>query len=106
MGKQGTISPTPNSLDLGRLSSIAMPIMKRFGVVSAAVFGSVARGEAKPDSDIDLLVEYPKGMSAFGAMALKDELEASLGRTVDLVPPKYLKEHVRPAALAEQIRLF
>jgi len=50
-----------------------------------AVFGSVARGEARFDSDIDLVVEAPEGTSSFGFIRFKRVLEQVLGREIDLV---------------------
>lgn len=50
-----------------------------------AVFGSVARGDARPDSDIDLLVEAPEGTSTFGFIQFKQLIEQVLGREIDLV---------------------
>jgi hypothetical protein len=52
---------------------------------TVAVFGSVARGEDRPDSDIDFLVEFEPGTSLFDLMRLEDELRALLGRSVDVV---------------------
>ena len=50
-----------------------------------AVFGSVARGEARFDSDIDLVVESPEGTSSFGFLRFKKVIEQVLGREIDLV---------------------
>jgi uncharacterized protein len=50
-----------------------------------AVFGSVARGTASPDSDIDLIVEAPVGTSSFGFLKFKQLLEQVLGREIDLI---------------------
>lgn len=55
------------------------------GYSRLAVFGSVARREARPDSDIDLVVEAPEGTSSFGFVRFKQLLEQVLGRGVDLV---------------------
>lgn len=55
------------------------------GFTRLAVFGSIARGEARPDSDVDLLVRAPTGTSSFGLVKFKQLLEAVLGRQVDLV---------------------
>ena len=55
------------------------------GYERLAVFGSVARGDARPDSDIDLLVEAPEGTSAFGFLRFKQLIEQVLGREIDLV---------------------
>lgn len=101
-----SVSARPVPLTPERLTALVAPILRKYGVKSAAVFGSVARGEASSESDVDLLVEYPEGMTAMMAMDLKEALEAELGRSVDLVPPRYLKRHVKPSALAEQIRIY
>lgn len=50
-----------------------------------AVFGSVARREARPDSDIDLLVEAPEGTSSFGFIRFEQLIEQVLGRGIDMV---------------------
>jgi predicted nucleotidyltransferase len=66
------------------------------GVRTLACFGSVARDEARPDSDIDLLVEFAGRPSFARYMELKFLLENLLGRRVDLVTPKA----IRPQMLA------
>ncbi len=50
------------------------------------VFGSVARGEDRPDSDVDLLADFPPGLSLFGLSRLEADREAILGARVDLIP--------------------
>jgi len=78
-------------------------LRKRFGVKSLAVFGSVARGEARPDSDVDILVEF-EGRATFDRyMGLKFFLEDLLGRRVDLVTRKALKPRMRPYVEREAI---
>ena len=77
--------------------------LERLGVKSLAVFGSVARGEARVDSDIDVLVEF-RGPATFdGYMELKFFLEKLLGRKVDLVTRKALKPRLRPYVEREAI---
>ena len=66
-----------------------------YGVSGLHVFGSVARGQDRPDSDVDLLAELPPGMSLFGLARLQADLEAILGSQVDLVPAADLKPDVR-----------
>lgn len=75
------------------------------GVRVTGVFGSVARGEDRADSDIDLLVTLPAGMSLFGLGRLAAELEDMLGARVDLVPAADLKPGVRHAVLTELVPL-
>lgn len=75
------------------------------GVRNLQVFGSVARGEDRPDSDVDLLVDLPPGLSLFGLARVRDELEAILGTRVDLVPAQDLKPGVRAHVEHELITL-
>lgn len=71
------------------LLEAAAPVLKRLaedsGYGRLAAFGSVARGEARQDSDIDLLVESPEGTSSFGFIRFKKLLEQVLGRQIDLI---------------------
>jgi predicted nucleotidyltransferase len=69
-------------------------ILHDYGVVDALVFGSFARGDAGPKSDLDLLVTYKPGTTLFDMMSLQDELERVLGRKVDLVSQKYLSKRL------------
>ena len=77
------------------------PIFKQYGVESAGVFGSVARGESREDSDIDLLVKLHNPVSLLTFFKFNDELENILGRKVDLVTMNSLNRHVKPYALAD-----
>ena len=71
------------------LLDAAAPILKRVaddqGYTKLAVFGSVAHRQARPDSDIDLLVEAPEGTSSFGFVRFKQLIEQVLGHEIDLV---------------------
>ncbi|MFS8563350.1 MAG: nucleotidyltransferase family protein [Rhabdochlamydiaceae bacterium] len=82
----------------------AVPILKRHAVKRASIFGSFARGCAKPTSDIDFLIEY-KGTdkSLFDLVDLKSDLEKSLHRKVDLVTYKSIYWGLRKRILAEQV---
>ena len=75
----------------------ALPgLRERFGLQDLAIFGSVARDEAGPDSDVDVLVTF-EGRTGFRAfMGLQFELEAILGAKVDLVTPKAMRPTLRP----------
>lgn len=71
------------------LLEAAVPVLKALASGRAytrlAVFGSVARHQARQDSDIDLLVEAPEGTSSFGFIRFKQLIEQVLGREIDLV---------------------
>jgi uncharacterized protein len=75
------------------------------GVSGLRVFGSVARGEDRPDSDVDLVADLPAGMSLFGLTRLQAELEAIVGTRVDLVPAADLKPDVRDRAAGDLVAL-
>ncbi len=70
-----------------------------FGVKSLALFGSVARGEARTESDVDLLVEFNRPVGLFGLIALQERLEELLGCPVDLGTPDSLKSSIRSRVL-------
>jgi predicted nucleotidyltransferase len=75
------------------------------GVRNLRVFGSVARGQDRPDSDVDLLVDLPPGLGLFGLGRVQAELEAILGTRVDLVPAQDLKPGVRARVEHELVAL-
>ena len=78
-------------------------LIERYGVRSLALFGSAARDEATPTSDIDLLVEFDRPVGLFGLFALQDHLEMLFDRPVDLGTPDSLKPRLRSTVLAECI---
>lgn len=80
-------------------------IYAKFNVKSLAVFGSVAKGTASADSDIDILVSYTKTPGFFEFLNLKEYLETLLGKRVDLVTEKALKKQLRKQILQEAIRV-
>ena len=70
-------------------------IARRFGARQMALFGSAARDELRPNSDVDVLVDFDGPSTADGYFELKDHLEQLLGRPVDLVTSKGLKPRAR-----------
>jgi uncharacterized protein len=75
------------------------------GVRNLRVFGSVARGEDRADSDVDLLADLPPGMGLLGLGRVRAELEAILGAKVDLIPASDLKPAVRARVEPELVAL-
>jgi predicted nucleotidyltransferase len=75
------------------------------GVTNLRVFGSVARGEDRPDSDVDLLVDLPPDIGLFGLGQVRAELEAILGTKIDLVSASDLKPAVRARAERDLVGL-
>ena len=84
-----------------RLSACAAEV-RALGVARLALFGSVLRGEASAESDVDILVEFVQGAKSFDRfMALADLLEERLGRPVELVTTEALSPFIGPRILAE-----
>jgi predicted nucleotidyltransferase len=73
----------------------------RYGATDVRVFGSVARGEAHEESDVDFLVRMESSRSIFDLAALVAELEALLGRPVDVVPDDAIYWLLRRRILSE-----
>jgi predicted nucleotidyltransferase len=90
---------------LRRRRAAVLRTVAAHGVAITGVFGSVARGDDGPDSDVDLLVTLPAGMGLFDMGRVTNELEALLGARVDLVPAADLKPGVRKNVLAELVAL-
>ena len=80
-------------------------LVKRFGVKSLSLFGSVAGNEATSASDVDLLVEFNRPVGYFGLFALQDYLEKLLGCPVDLGTPDSLKPYIKERVMGEMIRV-
>lgn len=82
--------PLPGEVEPQVLLQAAAPVLTSLaeskGFTRLAVFGSLARGQAGPDSDIDLLVEAPPGTSSFEFVRFKKMIAHTLGRNVDLAP--------------------
>ncbi|HSW47851.1 MAG TPA: nucleotidyltransferase family protein [Candidatus Saccharimonadales bacterium] len=93
-------------LILDEIKQKAIPVLKQAGVTRAAIFGSVARGEQTVKSDLDILVDLPKGMSLFDVIDLEDKLEAVVNRKVDLVDYEAIKPRLKPYIMQDQIQII
>lgn len=80
-------------------------IAAKYGAYNVRIFGSVARGEADEQSDIDLLVNMEKGRSLFDLGGLLADLEDLLGCNVDVVTEDGLRDRIRNRVLKEAIAL-
>ena len=82
------------------------PILKKSGVTRAGIFGSYARGEAKKTSDVDVLVKLKSKVSLFGFIKLKQDLENTLQKKVDLVEYETIKPRLKEKILHDEIRIL
>jgi hypothetical protein len=80
-------------------------VAAKHGATQVRLIGSVARGEARPDSDIDLLVTWQEGTSILDQAALKLELESLLGRKVDIASDGWVKPSIRESVYRDAIAL-
>ena len=84
------------------------PTLKAAGVVRLSLFGSTARGDRRPDSDIDLLAAFDqtRRISLLDVAGIEIQLSELLGQPVDLIEEGTLKPRVRSAVEAEAVRAF
>lgn len=92
-------------LELRRRRGEIAQIAASHGADAIRVFGSVARGDARPDSDVDLLVRMQRGRGLFDQAALLADLRELLGREVDVVTDEGLRAAIRERVLREAVPL-
>ncbi len=93
-------------MDIEEVKRRVLPVLRKYGVRRASIFGSVVKGGLREDSDIDILVEIDKDISLLDFIALKLELEDVLGRKVDLVEFDAIKPELKEKILKEQVAII
>lgn len=88
---------------LEKLRYLLPDLRARYGVTSLSLFGSVARGDQSPKSDVDILVDYADTPSLFAHLELEAHLSDALGGKVDLVMRRALKPRVRSRVESEAL---
>ena len=81
------------------------PLVQRFGVVGLALFGSIVRDQATDDSDVDILVKFDSPATSKRYFGVQFYIEDLLGRPVDLVTDKALREEMRPYIEREMVNV-
>ncbi len=82
-----------------------LAVAARFGATNIRIFGSVARREARPDSDLDLLVTFGPKATLFDLIGLEQDLADLLGMHVEVASDRGLKDRIRKTVLQEAIPL-
>ena len=90
---------------LARLNAEAPGLRKKYGVKSLSVFGSMARGDDREESDVDVLVTFEGPVTFRQFMGLKLDLEEMFGRAVDLATPDTLRPEIRPGVEKDLIHV-
>ncbi|KAB1950056.1 XRE family transcriptional regulator [Brevibacterium linens ATCC 9172] len=100
------VEPEPESLHKVRTHSAELIAkLAELGGHNISVFGSVARGDDRPDSDVDLLIDIDDSVGLFKLMKMRSVAERILGREVDLIPRNGLKASVSETALLDEVPL-
>ena len=98
-GARGALGEVLRKRDL--IATLAMA----HGARTVHLFGSAARGEARPDSDLDFLVELEPGRNLLDLIGLENDLADVLGRKVDVVTVRAAKPRIRGSALRDAVRI-
>ena len=94
-------------MNIEEIKKKVLPILKKYGVKRAGIFGSVVRGEAREDSDVDILVRFDESRGGlFEFIGTKLDLEDELGKKVDLVEMGALRKQFQPYVDQDKIRIL
>lgn len=88
-------------MELQQITEIIVPYLKGHGVGRLGVFGSYARGDERPDSDLDLLVSFSQPVSLLTQIRMERELSEQLGIKIDLVTEQGLSPYLQERISAE-----
>ncbi len=92
--------------DIDLMKKAVIPVLKRAGVIRSSFFGSYANSDNKLNSDVDILVELPRGKSLFDLADLQMNLDKVLGRKTDVVTFKSLHPLLRDSILSKQVQIL
>ncbi len=95
-----------NSPKIKPIAKIAIPILKKNGVVKAGIFGSYARGEEKKKSDIDFLIKITGRKSLLDIVGLQLDLQERLRKKVDLIEYQEIHPSLKKQILNEEVRIL
>lgn len=92
-------------MTISEISQKTLPVLRKYGVLSASVVGSVARGQQTSKSDIDIVIDVIQPISLLTFARIKLELEEILQTKVDLIERSAIKPRIRKYLLQDEIRL-
>ena len=88
------------------IENIIISVLKKYHIKKAALFGSYARGDFHKKSDVDILFVPPRDMSLFEYVGVKQDLEAELGKEVDLVSYRAIRPIIKESILKDEHILY
>ena len=94
------------SKELQKLKARLKPLLEKAGVKQSFVFGSFARGEAKKDSDLDLIIDFNFDAGLLDLISLRIKLQKILGRKVDIITSKSISPLIKSRILKDRILIF
>jgi len=92
--------------EIEKYQQLILPVLKRYLIKRAAIFGSAAKGTMTPESDVDLLIEAGQGFTMFKMLALEEEISGLLKRKVDVVEYSALKPSIKKEVLLSSIAIL
>jgi predicted nucleotidyltransferase len=92
--------------EIEKYQRLILPVLKRYFIKRAAIFGSAAKGNMNADSDVDLLIEAEEGFTLFKMLKLEEEISELIKRKVDLVEYSALKSSIKTAILSSAITIL
>ncbi len=92
-----------NNISIEEVKNKILPLLKEYGVMRAALFGSLVRGEETNESDIDILVELPEKASLLDLAGLKIDLEELLKKEVDVITYDSIHPLLKDSILSEKV---
>ena len=92
--------------EIEKIKSKIVPLLKKYKVTKAGIFGSYARGDQKKKSDVDILIEIDDNLSLFRIIELKRILEKKLKRKIDLVEYSLIRKELRNSILSDEVPIL
>jgi predicted nucleotidyltransferase len=92
--------------NLKKYQKLILPVLNRYSIKRAAIFGSAAKGNMNADSDVDLLIEADAGFTLFKMLELEEEISELIKRKVDIVEFSALKPSIREEVLVSAIPIL
>lgn len=86
--------------------SLILPVLKKYGVIKASLFGSIVRSEMTKDSDIDILVEFQDDKTLLDLVGLQSALIEKLERKVDVITYNSIHPMLKEQILNEQVKIL